>query len=562
MVDLIGKLRAITKPLKGNMLDTGWLDELPKADYLTSQEIVLGRLWAFASDENPLDRQALSVLFAIDERCREGVAAVTKQYVGTPSLTFEADERIWQFVHNYYQALDKAYQAFLDRHTSNPAQSQLTDAIPQLILNSLDSQRCVAKWRYLRYQSMAEGGWLKLHRLYQLAEQTGCTVMPLRRFPDQPETTVMSCYFQALMLDTLNHTSMMKAEIEMLAGWLTHWSGALVLEASYSEAHHLFFVNLEEDRGGRRIRHSRPTKSYRFWDTDKLVQQVDRLRGYLKQGRLPEELHLAPNVGFSDCQLLVEHMLVEWSRTIYLRQRRSDEREKTMKVAQVVNGILNCCQHVKNVVYNRGRETQYDELNVSHLPDDGFHEVKAQVGEIVLPGINSEQWDIEDESKYGFGAIVNAELNFWLRPGKLIVLDYEMYPEMPVVGVVRSVKQRPGYKCHVGIEVLCHTPAYVRMRSIYQEEPSHEFLPTDVFLASAMTVEGTEPFPALYLPKDEERDIPSTLLLPKVEFITGGVFELRTDKHHCQARLGRVLEQKDDWVRVEVQFPDGGKSLD
>lgn len=557
MVDLLGKLKAIIKPPGGDVTDMGWLDELPASDYLTTQDIVLERLRGFVSDDNPLDRKALHALFRIDERCRENVAALSRQYVGAPVLAYEIDERLWQSVHNYYHVLERAYQAFLDRHARGLAQSPISDDLPQLLLNLVDCLRCAAKWRYLRYQSMMEGGWVKLHRLYRLAESLGCTGTPLRRYRDQPETTLMSCYLQALMLDTLNHTSMLKSEIEMLAGWLSGWCGTLSLDAEYSEPRHLFFVGLEEDRGGRRIRHFQPGSSHRYWDTEEVVQQIKRLKQHLRQGRLPAGLSLALSVSFADCRLLLEHMLAEWSRTVYRRQRRGDEREEVAKVAQVVNGIQNACQHVKNVAYSRGRVAQYDELNARPLPVAGTaaETQKAGEGGIVLSGVDGEEWSIENESRYGFGAEVNAELNLWLRPGRVIVLNYELNPDMPVLGVVRSVKQRPGNKRHVGIEVLSHTPAYVRLRNLSAGAHAQDFLPPDAFLAAALSSQGQPPFPALYLPRDGEKNIPSTLMLPRVEFIDGGVFELRTERHHCQLRLGPVIEQKDDWVRVEAQFP-------
>lgn len=565
-MDLVGKLHAIFKPLKGDVLNTGWLDELPRSDYLTAQDIVLERLRDFESDGNPFNRKTLQALIRIDERCRENVAVLTRQYVGAPVLTYEVDERLWQSVYNYYHMLERAYQSFLDRYAGDLAKSPIYDDLPQLLLNLVDCLRCAAKWRYLRYQSMAEGGWLRLHRLYQLGESLGCTHVALKRYQDSPEVTLKSCYLQALMLDTLNHTSMLKSEIEMLADWLSGWCGMMTLDTEYVEARHLFFVGLEEDRGGRRIRHFQPAPSYRYWDTDKVVLQVERLVQHVRQGRLPSDLVMPLNVGFSDCQLLIEHMQVEWSRNVYRRQRRSDERDEVAKVAQVVNGVLNVCQHVKNVLYSRGRIVPHDELNTHPLPaaeakTDTEPEAKTEEGSIVLPSMNGEKWNINNESKYGFGAVVNGDLNLWLRPGKVIVLDYELNPDMPVVGVVRSVKQMPGNKKHVGIEVLCHTPAYVRLKNLSESAHPQDFLPTDIFLASALTTQGQPPFPALYLPKDEEKDLPSTLLLPRVEFIAGGIFELRTEHHHSQVRLGRVIEQKDDWVRAEVQLPEGDTLL-
>jgi cyclic-di-GMP-binding protein len=556
-VDLIDKLHALVKPKGETLLDTAWLDDLPRDNYLIAQDIVLKRLRDFVDDNNPLNVQSFHSLVRIDERARLNVAALTKQYIAAPMLQYEIDERLWQSVYNYYHVLERAYQAFLDRYDGRLPDSPIANDLPQLLLNLVDCLRCAAKWRYLRYQSMSEGGWARLHRLYQLGESLGCTKTILKRYSESAETSLMSCYLQALMLDTLNHTSMLKVEIETLADWLSRWCEMLTLESSYSEERHLFFVALEEDRGGRRIRHFEPSPSYRYWDTDKVVLQVERLTQYARQNKMPADLTLPLSLGFSDCLLLTEHMLVEWSRHVYRRQRRIDERDEVAKVAEVVNGIVNVCQHVKNVLYSRGRPLQPDAVNARPLPESEIKpETRPEPGSIVLPGANGEKWTINNESKYGFGAVVSGELNLWLRPGRIIALDYELNPDMPVVGVVRSVKQLAGDKRHVGIEVLCHTPAYVRMRNLSQSIHPQDFLPTDIFLAACLATQGQPPFPALYLSRDDEKDIPSTLLLPRVEFIAGGIFELRTEHHHSQVRLGRVIEQKDDWVRVEIQLPE------
>lgn len=558
MVNLIGKLHALIKP-GGDILDTDWLEKLPRHDYLAAQDIVLARLQAFAAPGSPLGRAALQALLRIDAHSRENVAALIRQYVGAPVLAVEVDERLWRSVYDHYQALDTAYQAFLDGHADNLAASAIADDVPQVLLNLIDTLRGAAKWSYLRYQAMAQNGWLRLHDLYRQAERLDCTLTPLQRSPGQAETTVMCCYVQALMLDTLNHTSMLKPEIEMVADWIAHWCRCVELEAAYSEPRHLFFVNLEEDRGGRRLRHFQPAESHRYWDTDKLVMQVDRLSQYLQQGQMPDDLPLAIGVDSADCHLLSEHMLGEWSRYYYRRQRRNEERDEVRKDALVVHGILNACQHIKNVFYSRRWAPQYDDLQARPLPIEAALAGRSAAGEVVLTGASVVQWDIYNESRHGFGAVVHAGMNLWLRPGKLVVLDYEMNPDMPALGVVRSVQQQPDDRRSVGVEVICHTPAYVRMRSLAQGAQAQEFLPADIFLALALTTQGQPPFPALYLPHDEDRDMPSTLVLPRVEFIAAGIFELRTDSHHGQVKLGRVIEQRDDWMRVEALL-DGSQA--
>ena len=67
------------------------------------------------------------------------------------------------------------------------------------------------------------------------------------------------------------------------------------------------------------------------------------------------------------------------------------------------------------------------------------------------------------------------------------------------------------------------------------------------------TVPGSQSFPGVYLPSDDERGQTSSLLLPAIEYQPGGELYLRVDRRAHHIRLSRLMEQKDDWVRVEVE---------
>ena len=144
-------------------------------------------------------------------------------------------------------------------------------------------------------------------------------------------------------------------------------------------------------------------------------------------------------------------------------------------------------------------------------------------------------WIIENESNFGFGASANVDFNFWLKPGCLIALDYELNPDMTVVGVVRSMRQQAGREGYVGIEVLSHTPSYVRLQLL-----------TD----NGGIMPEAKSFPALYLGKNDERSLPATLVMPVFGFVQKGLYELHTQQYSGQVRLRDVLEQQDDWVRA------------
>jgi hypothetical protein len=67
---------------------------------------------------------------------------------------------------------------------------------------------------------------------------------------------------------------------------------------------------------------------------------------------------------------------------------------------------------------------------------------------------------------------------------------------------------------------------------------------------------GAEPFPALYLAKDDDRDQPATLVMPSFQFVESGVYQLRVQQHTYLVRLGDVIEQQYDWLRVRINSMD------
>jgi hypothetical protein len=168
-----------------------------------------------------------------------------------------------------------------------------------------------------------------------------------------------------------------------------------------------------------------------------------------------------------------------------------------------------------------------------------------------LPGPDAEKWHIENESIFGFGALVNADLNLWLRPGRLIALEDQYNPDMTPVGVVRSIRQMDGNQRYVGVQVLSHTPSYVRLRILASPVGQPDLLQTDIFSAATPAAQPAPPFPALYLPRDDDLAMKASLLMPLLEYIEGGLYELRNGRSLYQVRLGQVVEQQDDWIRVQ-----------
>jgi len=496
-------------------------------DPLAAQDLVLQWLKAFAAGADVPDRPQLAMLMQVDERCAANTAVLAAHYINTPALAYEDEERHWEAVHGNYHHFSRVYQAFITAAVDWPE-------LPLIVARALHHFGQAAKWHYLRYQPIPEGDWLRTHKLYQLAERGGFAGQAVQLGTSGVESTCTAAYLQALMLDTLSRTDLTKQEIDLVDGWLAGWVRPLALEQQFEEEWQLFYVDLAADRGGRRIRNFEPTPNCRYWDTDSVVRMVERARTSLHQGEQPAGIDVVENKPGVDYPRLLHHLLTEWSRDAYQRQRRTEERGEVKKRAEAMHGIFGVCQHVKNVMF--ARRSDASALGAAMPEFEG----------------QDEGWVIENESPNGFGAVADPEIDTWLKVGRLIALDYEKNKDMTVVGVVRNINQQPDGKCYVGIEALSHTPTYVLLCAAQTIAPAGD-ISTEALHASTLSFEGMSPFPAVYLPRNDAKNTPSTLVMPVIELVAAGVFEMRMENHPYLVRFGAAMEQQDDWVRVEVK---------
>lgn len=552
MVDYFRALKTIVQSPKSRVSDVRWLETLPQGDYLAAQDVVLAKLEEFLQEGVSLEQSALDALFLIDEHQRPTLEALTNQYVHATSQAHEIDDRLWHSVTRYYTLLARLYRRFLDRCQEAP--DSLPHDLPQLVLNVMDCQRCVVKWRYFRHQSVEPGVWLQLHQVYAIAEQEGCEAAPIWRHRNLGETTITSTYLQLMMLGTLSSSDMLKHEVEMVVGWMADWCAPLVLSREFVPSRHLFYVRLTEDKPGRRARKLENQNDCRFWDTDQLESRMAKAHVEMQQGKVPADLRLTSGARVSDCQPLLEYLLTEWSRTGYQRQRRADARRETSRTSHIVDGLENVCQHVKSLAYARrkGRASKTSTPQPGQLFSNSTF---LQIDDGETPQVLSAgRWTFTNESNHGYGAIVDAGQNPWLRLGRLIAFFGDREHHVPVVGVVRNIKHLQDDRRYVGIEVLSRRVVQVTLRNLDQQPPSWNPAKTDIFLASTLVQDGGFPFSALYLPKDEERNMPPTLLIPTLEYVPNATFELRSDPYVYRIRFGRLIEQRDDWVCVEARM--------
>lgn len=467
-----------------------WLAQLASEDALPAHEKVLHYLQGMTVRGT----ERLQQVIATDGASKDNAQTLADRYADARRLATEDETRLWEAGHGLHEQLAMSYAACLREITEK---SVPVAEAPALVARIIYHRGRAAAWCHFRYIAVPTGWWLEMHKLYAFAERERFAGRPIPLYADEAPSTCTSLYLQTLLLETLNRTNMSKRQIENIYHWLLPWAGQITLDEEFREEEQLFFVDLAEDRGGRRIRNFEPRPSCRYWNTDAIVRNLEQAMNNLEEGA-PDIIGLEPEI--------LHELHTEWSRTAYKRQRRTDERNDVTKRASVVNGVYAVCQEVHS---QASGDTKLD--------------------------MNGELWMIENESRYGFGATVSAELNAWLKVGRLIALREEMNLGMSVVGVVRSLKLLEDGKVYVGVEVLSHMAIYALLQELQNDAP----LP--------------QVFPGVFIAADEERSLPTSLLLPAIEYQPLTRLRLRLDRRAHGVQLGGLMEQKDDWVRVEIE---------
>ncbi|MCX7627063.1 MAG: hypothetical protein N2Z69_01400 [Methylophilaceae bacterium] len=528
--------------------DLSWIESLPNGNAAAAMEIILDKLRMLVNTDLSSEPEHVSTLYQLGKNCHPYAAVLERQYTSVQKLAPKVDDLIWNALQNYYRYLAKGFQACLDHHEADSAHSGLQPShLATLILQAMDALCNLARWHAMRYQPTPSGNWLILHRLYALAERLGVDNQYLKLYSGT-ETTIGERYVRALMLDTTNFTGMQKWEIARVDEWLTLWMKGIVLTRQYNEERHLFYVNLEEDRGARRIRQFHPTDSCRFWETDRIANGIPYFRKLLQKS---DKNHVDTTAGTQEierCQKLLDHLYAEWSRTDYRRQRRRENRNKTAKLAYVVHGMQAVYQWAKEIESSRLHRAGY-----LATPDKSFEErlsrhtvLRSSAPNVALPWLSGDRWTVQDESANGFGALVDETAANALRVGRLVAAVFDDRKGQVFLGVVRSIRSLSAKEYQVGVEVIARTVAPVLV-----SVPS-------TLRGNGLSV-GKNPLaameslaPALILMENAERENqPASLVMPIANYVAGAILSVAHLNHSTvTVRLEAVLEQQDDWIRV------------
>lgn len=543
MKSLLGKL--IGKNTKTNAADLSWLEQLSKLDDITAIENSTQKLKeCFNNDEiNEADR--LRVLLATDTENRQRVLKITRQFVDLKNMRPELENHTANTMYFYHRQIFVSYRSFIDRFLDASGDVIFTyNRLPVTLGRTLKAAYAMAKWRYYRQQSAADMAWSEIFELYRILEQESLLDITVNLYKDEADTHLAASFAQACMLDSLSSSGLSKQQVEkiaMLLEKLLPWSK---ISKHYDEHKHLFYIDLKQDHGAKRIRLFEPHTDCRYWDTSQLSARIEANIEALDRD-LPHNLEA---IGSSSELLEILTLLrSEWSRNGYTRQRRSEQRQKIIKRVVVSYGYQDVCNHLKSTtqsVYMASQqqsENSFDERMANH------NSVRTAPS-VLYEDLSRERWMISDESNSGYGVIFSDELPPALKLGKLVGLVVEDQTKRLIIGNIRSINKPAKGNNHIGIKIISRQAFWVQL--------SHAGLNTENTENTNGLSEQALKFAAIYLPVEPGFLNWPSLLLPRIEYVEHGIYRLFQQSHASVIQLGAPIEFKDDWIQLRISNQD------
>ncbi|MEO8417827.1 MAG: hypothetical protein ABI475_03795 [Methylophilaceae bacterium] len=551
MKTLFSKLVGI-RPSDSNAINNlDWLNTLNSIDDISAIQTINKKLTDLLEEAAISDNARFKALLAIDEHCHPRVSKIAAQYVKVENLRSELETDIWETVYYYYRHLYNGYCKLVNDYTSPVGQVIFSfDYLPLILMRAIHAGFMMIKWRYFRQQAATEGIWLNLHRMYQIAEQESLTRVPVEIYPGTLKTNMEESFAQAWMLDNLSHNNMSKQDIEIAHNLLGKWFKGISISKSYEAERLLYFADLAQDKGGRRIRNLQPVTSCRYWETEPICARIQAVASALEEQQSLEKYGLEELQRYPGARNLLKQLYVEWSRKGYRRQRRQQDRKAVIKTATIAYGIENACLQVKQIINDH--PANYGKFaNDSRSLEDRIaaHSVAGLAPATLYVGVTGERWTLVDEGALGYGALVSQELEKGVRLGKLIAMVCEDSRQQVVLGIIRSIKPQPNSQRRIGIQIISRNAIWIQL--------SHVVAKLDVPIAedefmmnSKGMTERLLAFSGLYIPPEAGlADYPS-ILIPRMEFQHNGIYQVIQMKEKTTIQLSSALEAKDDWARV------------
>lgn len=526
-------------------IDLTWLDELANVDQLTAIESSTQRLQGYFADEKLDEAGRLRTQLVIDQVNRSRINKITQQFIDLQNIRPELESRISEVMYFYHRQIFVGYRSLAIQFFATADDVIFTyDRLPLVLGRALSAAYSMAKWRYFLQQPAAGMAWSEIFEIYKILEQESLLdfIVPLYR--DEPDSHLGASFVQACMLGSLAQSGLNKLQVERVSKLLEKWIQWSKITKNYDDKKHLHYIDLSKDHAARRIRLFEPTINCRYWDTEQFSTKIDSAIEALDRGTLHDLEDIGPKDAMLDILTLLRS---EWSREAYKRQRRAENRQKVFKNATVTYGFQEICDRLKKL----GQSQSIPQKGVEYDLENRLmnHTVLKSAPNVLYRDLINERWMISDESPSGYGAMVGHKLPSTIKQGTLICMTIEDQPQQLIVGNVQSIKKLPGGQHQIGIKIISKQAGWVQLAHADSklEKQGSDFKTMD---DASVSSSKFQIFSGIHLPIEPGLSNCTSLLLPRIEFIENGIYQISQQHKKSIIQLGAAMDGKDNWVIV------------
>ncbi|MEW5789737.1 MAG: hypothetical protein AB1899_17985 [Pseudomonadota bacterium] len=522
-----------------------WMQELPAGDIYTAQEQVVQSLIQFNHAGLAMSKERLQVLMHLDDQARDMQYSLCVQYLRNPRMSKVIESRLWTAIHAFYWEITRGYHAFLMDFVANPGGSKIQPAIPLITARALRGFADIFKWRNFRYEKVEDKLWLRVHNLYRIAEFDGFQNNRFKLYPsDAKPSSCQEEYLQALLLSPLGAGSLNPKQIEMVDLWLDNWAELVGMENRFDPALHFFYVDAAKGQGLKRVRtEMAPEASFRFLNTDRLLERIEEVQRSLKGGALPASLGLGEEFRLPDGYDLLSHVSSEWSSSNE-RERRIAPRASAEGRCEVLRDLGNICSRIRTEVEIATGTSPNHQLSSEEILDIklyGFvtERTKSAITQrqIGKADMSPEQWPLHDRSDTGLGIMLKGEDSEWVKVGKLLALRLD--PSQPwEIGAVRRITRLRDDMRKIGVQILDTSP-------LVADLDPYEAAPSLSYSIDNSSYEVQPSSQALVFPATKTSN---TIIMESARYAHGRQYKLRDARGVRLIRLDSVRDKGDGWL--------------
>jgi hypothetical protein len=375
--------------------------------------------------------QRAQLVQAVDEAGQAHLRKLQRDYLSSRRLSTFQENRLWNAIHEFLRQSGFAYAACVDLHATRQKGSEaLQDMIPLLAVRALRALSARIKWQHMRYGPVDAAAWGIMAKIYALSETRRFVRIAVPAvYPGiGGESNCEQEFVKAVMFAASSPDSLLPAEIELMDRLISYFSASFTLSAE-QQSDIAYGVDLAASQPPLRLaRSALHGPSLRFIGAGKATQDLQQLILTVSASNaVPSALGLGDAYGPEVVLEVLRHLAQCWSPN---PPARKTQRHKVQS-----------------------------KLGVTH----GFDGVLAVLGASELDESAMENWQVEDVSMGGFGAVIPQVKGDWVKIGCLVALQPEGGKNW-VIGMVRRFSKESPQQGTVGIQTLAKNALPIQLR--------------------------------------------------------------------------------------------------